>query len=364
MAPNAILNLLTTSVLLCMAIRVAINGFGRIGRAFVRVAHDHPEIEVVAANDLGDIENLAYLLKYDSAYGTAAFPVGTKKIDWRTVLTVDGKEIPVYCEKDPNKLPWGELGVDVVVEATGHFTKYELAKVHLDAGARHVVVSAPAKGDAAAAGVQGATVLLGINEDQMSGCTITSNGSCTTNAAAPVIEILHESVGVEKAMLNTIHAYTATQSVVDGPSKKDFRKGRAAAQNIIPTSTGAAVAVTKAVTDLSGKFDGIAMRVPVVTGSMADITFVSKRPTSAEEINGILRMAAEDDRWKRTFAVTEEPLVSSDIAGSTKASIADLALTRVVDGTLVKVCAWYDNEMGYTGSLVEHVLASGRFLQK
>lgn len=345
-----------------MPIRVAINGFGRIGRAFVRATHGNPDIEIVAANDLGDIENLAYLLKYDSAYGVAPFAVSTKKIDWRTVIMVGDKELPVYCEKDPAALPWKDLQVDIVVEATGHFTKYEGAKLHLDAGAKHVVLSAPAKGDAAAAGVKGATVLLGINEDSMEGCSITSNGSCTTNAAAPVIEILHEAIGIEKAMLNTIHAYTATQAVVDGPSKKDFRKGRAAAQNIIPTSTGAAKAVTKAVTDLTDKFDGIAMRVPIVTGSVADVTFIAKRPTSVEEVNGALRMAAEDARWKKTFGVTEEPLVSSDIAGSLLASIADLGVTRVVDGTLVKVVAWYDNEMGYTGSLVEHVLLAGRQL--
>ena len=351
-------------VLFSMATRVAINGFGRIGRAFVRVAQNYPDIEIVAANDLGDIENLAYLLKYDSAYGPATFDVSTKKIDWRTVLMVAGKEVPVYCEKDPLKLPWKDLDVDVVVEATGHFTKYELAKVHLEAGAKRIVISAPAKGDPSAAGVTGATVLMGINEDSMEGCTITSNGSCTTNAAAPVIEILHEAIGVEKAMLSTVHAYTATQSLVDGPSKKDWRKGRAGAQNIIPSTTGAAVAVTQVVTDLAGKFDGIAMRVPVVTGSVADITFISKRPTSVEEINGILRTAADDARWKKTFTASSEPLVSSDIAGSTIASIADLSMTRVVDGNLVKVCAWYDNEMGYTGALVEHVLKVGASLPK
>ncbi len=347
-----------------MAIRVAINGFGRIGRAFVRVAQAYPDIEIVAANDLGDIDNLAYLLKYDTAYGVASFEVGTRKIDWRTVLVVKGKDIPVYQEKDPSKLPWKDLNVDVVVESTGRFTKYEDAKAHLDAGAKRVVISAPAKGSVEAAGVNGATVLLGINEDQMPTCEITSNGSCTTNAAAPLIEILHESIGIEKAMLNTIHAYTATQSIVDGPSKKDFRKGRAAAQNIIPSTTGAAIAVTQAVTDLQGKFDGIAMRVPVVTGSIADVTFIAKRNTSVEEINGILRMAAEDERWKQTFTVSSVPLVSSDIAGSTMASIVDLGMTRVVDGNLVKVCAWYDNEMGYTGSLVAHVLKMGQHLDK
>jgi glyceraldehyde 3-phosphate dehydrogenase len=342
-----------------MAIRVAINGFGRIGRAVMRVAVPHPDIDVVAVNDLTDIENLAYLLKYDSAYGHAPFEVGTKKIDWRTMLVADGMEVPVFMEKDPAKLPWKDLNVDVVVECTGVFTKYPAAKAHLDAGAKRVVISAPAKGEPSEAGVKGGTVLLGINDDQLKDSVITSNGSCTTNAAAPVIEILHESIGIEKAMLNTIHAYTATQSIVDMPAKKDWRRGRAAAQNIIPSTTGAATAVTQVVTDLTNKFDGIAMRVPVITGSVADVTFIAKRPTSVEEVNGILRLAALDERWKKVFTVSDEQLVSSDIAGTPHASIADLGMTRVVDGTLVKVCAWYDNEMGYTHALVEHVLATG-----
>jgi glyceraldehyde 3-phosphate dehydrogenase len=347
-----------------MSIRVAINGFGRIGRAFLRAVHAHPEVEVVAINDLGDIENLAYLFKYDTAYKKAPFAVGTQKIDWRTVLVVDGVQVPVYCEKDPIALPWKDLAIDIVVEASGHFTKYESAKKHLDAGAKKVVVSAPVSGDPASAGVRGATVLLGINEDMLPQCDITSNGSCTTNAVSPVIEILHETIGIEKAMLNTTHAYTATQAMVDVPDAKEWRRGRAGAQNIVPSSTGAAVAVTEVITDLRGKFDGIAMRVPVVTGSVADVTFIAKRPTSVEEINGVLRLASEEDRWKKTFGVSSEQLVSSDIVGDMRASIADLTMTRVVDGTLVKVCAWYDNEMGYTGSLVEHVLALGKTIKK
>ncbi len=341
-------------------VRVAINGFGRIGRAFVRLAALRHDLEVVAINDLGEIENLAYLLKYDSAYGRAPVEVSTHRVDWRTLLVVGGKEVPVYKEKDPATLPWKDLGVDVVVECTGVFTDFAKAKAHLAAGAKRVVISAPAKGDAAAAGVKGGTVLLGINEDTLAGIEVSSNGSCTTNAAAPVIEILHETIGIEKAMLNTIHAYTASQAIVDVPDGKEWRRGRAGAHNIIPSSTGAATAVTEVVTDLKGKFDGVAMRVPVITGSVADVTFIAKRPTSVEEVNGILRLAADNPRWQRTFAVSSEELVSSDIVGSTTASIADLTMTRVVDGTLVKVCAWYDNEMGYTGSLIEHVVALGK----
>jgi glyceraldehyde 3-phosphate dehydrogenase len=346
-----------------MALKVAINGFGRIGRAFVRAVHKHPDIEIVAINDLGDIDNLAYLLKYDSAYGKAPFEVATHKVDWRTLLTVNGKDIPLYKEKDPTALPWKDLQVDIVVEATGAFTDYAKAKAHLTAGAKRVVISAPAKGDASAAGVKGKTILLGINEDEFVECDISSNASCTTNAAAPLIEILNEHLGIEKAMLNTIHAYTATQTIVDMPDAKEWRRGRAGAQNIIPSSTGAATAVTEVVTDLKGKFDGIAMRIPVITGSVADITFISKRPTSVEEVNGILRLAAEEVRWSKVFSVSSEELVSSDIIGSTHASIADLTMTRVVDGTLVKVCAWYDNEMGYTSALVQHVLASGAHIK-
>jgi len=347
-----------------MALRVAINGFGRIGRAFMRVAVPNKDIDIVAVNDLSDIENLVYLLKYDSAYGPAPFPVGAKKIDWRTVLVADGADVPVYRERDPSKLPWKDLNVDVVIEATGAFTKYEGAKLHLDAGAKRVVISAPAKGDPSAAGVIGCTALMGINEDALKTCDVSSNGSCTTNAAAPVVEILHETIGIEKAMLNTIHAYTATQAIVDGPDNKDWRRGRAGAANIIPSTTGAATAVTEVVTDLKGKFDGIAMRVPVITGSVADVTFIAKRLTSVEEVNGILRMAAEDERWKKVFAVTDEQLVSSDIIGCHFASLVDLTMTRVVDGTLVKVCAWYDNEVGYTHALVAHVLAAGAHIER
>lgn len=347
-----------------MAIKVAINGFGRIGRSFMRYAILRDDIEIVAVNDLGDIENLAYLLKYDSAYGKAPFEVATVKHDWRTLLSVDGKEIPVYQEKDPLSLPWKELEVDIVVEGTGAFAKYSGSKAHLDAGAKRVVITAPAKGEPSEAGVEGGTVLMGINEDALVNGVITSNGSCTTNAASPVIEILHESIGIDRAMLSTVHGYTATQVTVDSPDKKDWRRGRAAAVNIIPSSTGAATAVTQVVTDLKGKFDGIALRVPVVTGSVADITFVAHRPTSVEEVNGLLQQAAQEERWNKIFSVSDEQLVSTDIIGSHYASIADLTMTRVVDGTLVKVCAWYDNEVGYVHALIEHVVKSGSYLTK
>ena len=335
--------------------RVAINGFGRIGRAFFKIAKNRPEVEIVAINDLGDLENLAYLLRYDTAYGRSNFEVMTQ--DGK--LVVDGKEVAFLSEREPTKLPWGAMNIDIVLESTGIFASYEKAKVHLEAGARRVVVSAPIKDNPGDAGVAGDTVLMGVNEDALKVCQISSNASCTTNAGSPVMQILHEAIGIEKAVLNTVHGYTATQKTVDSPDKKNFRSGRAAAQNIIPSSTGAAVAMTKVIKDLEGKFDGMAMRVPVVVGSIADITFISKRDTSVEEVNEILKRAAGEDRWKKVFATTEEPLVSSDIIGRPQASIADLSFTRVVGGNLVKVVAWYDNEMGYTHALVEHVIASG-----
>lgn len=333
-----------------MAIRVAINGFGRIGRAFVRQTWDNPEIEVVAVNDLGSIDNLAYLLTYDTVYRKAPFPVAVA--DGK--LVINGKPVTVLSEKEPANLPWKDLAIDVVVEATGFFTDYEKANAHIIAGARRVVITGPVKEE----NPLGATVLMGLDESKLSTCAITSNASCTTNSASPVIAILDEAIGIEKAILSTVHAYTASQSIVDGP-KKDMKEGRAAAQNIVPTSTGAAVAVTKAYPSLAGKFDGISLRVPVAAGSIADITFIAKRPTTAEEVNEILRSAAKDARWEGLFTATDEQLVSSDIIGEHFASIADLGSTRVVDGTLVKVLAWYDNEAGYTHTLVRHVLKAG-----
>ncbi|MFZ3043832.1 MAG: type I glyceraldehyde-3-phosphate dehydrogenase [Minisyncoccia bacterium] len=330
-----------------MAIRVAVNGFGRIGRAFARLSHGRG-IELVAINDLGSLENLAYLLKYDTVYGQASFKVEAKDGN----LVIDGKEVKFLSEKEPANLPWKELDVDVVVESTGFFTDYNKAQAHIDAGARRVVITAPVKEESNL----GATVLMGLNEDRLNTCQMTSNASCTTNAASPIISILDEAIGIEKAVLSTTHAYTASQAIVDGPSKKDMREGRAAAQNIVPTSTGAAIAVTEAYPQLSGKFDGISLRVPVAAGSIADITFIAKRPTTKEEVNEILRAAAKESRWEGIFSITDEELVSSDIVGKPIASIADLSMTRVVDGNLVKVLAWYDNEMGYTEALVRHVL--------
>jgi len=326
-------------------VRIAINGFGRIGRGFARAMHGRQELELVAINDLAPAESLAYLLKYDTVYGKAPFEVsGTEK-----AIVVDGKEVPVYAEKDPTALPWGKLGVDIVVESTGLFTDGEKAKAHITAGAKKVVITAPAKGEGAE------TILIGANEDKFGSCDISSNASCTTNAASPVIGILDEGVGIERAILSTTHAYTASQSLVDGGKAKDMRESRAAAQNIVPSSTGAAKATALAYPQLKDKFDGISLRVPVPAGSIVDITFVAKRPTSAEEVNELLKKAAASDRWKRVFSVTEEPLVSSDIVGQPYGAIADLAMTRVVDGTLVKVLAWYDNEMGYVATLIEHV---------
>lgn len=341
-------------------IRVAINGGGRIGRAFYKIARQRPELEVVAINDLGDIENIVYLLKYDSVYGPSGIEVTVNQN--KTALVVDGKEIQFISEKDPAHLPWKALEIDIVVESTGLFTSYEKAKVHLDAGARRVVVTAPMKDDPIP-GIEGATVLMGVNDEKLSTCQITSNASCTTNAGSPLIAILDEAIGIEKAVLNTVHGYTATQSLVDGMSKKGFREGRAAAANIVPSSTGAAIAVTKAFTKLDGLFDGISMRVPVIAGSIVDITFIAKKDTTKEEVNEIMKKAAQSDRWKGIFAVTEEELVSTDILGSRFGSIADLDLTRVIGGNLVKVLAWYDNEMGYTYTLVDHVIKSGAHLE-
>ncbi len=335
-------------------IRVAINGFGRIGRSFVRQSFDRPDIELVAVNDLGSLENLAYLLKHDTVYGKAPFDVSIE--DGK--LMVAGRAVTFLSEKEPQNLPWKDLAIDVVIESTGFFTDYEKANAHVTAGARHVVISAPVKEE----NPLGATILMGLDESKLGTCPITSNASCTTNSASPVIAILDEAIGIEKAILSTAHAYTASQSIVDGPSKKDMKEGRAAAQNIVPTSTGAAVAVTKAYPSLAGKFDGISLRVPVPAGSIADITFIAKRPTSADEVNDILRRASCEERWQGIFTTTDEELVSSDIIGELHASIADLGMTRVVDGTLVKVLAWYDNEAGYTHTLVQHVIKAGQYL--
>jgi len=338
-----------------MQTKVAINGFGRIGRAFFKAAKDNPQIDIVAINDLGDVENLAYLLKYDTAYGKTDFEIKTEK----DFLIIDGKRIKFLQEKDPSKLPWWTLGIDIVVESTGFFASYAKSKAHLDAGAKRVVISAPVKDNPSDAGIAGATILMGVNDDNLKTCDISSNASCTTNAGSPVISILNDEIGIKQAMLNTVHGYTATQAIVDSPNKKDFRRGRAAAANIIPSTTGAAIATTKAITELEGNFDGIAMRIPILVGSIVDVTFVSKRDTTVEEVNEILKNAAKEDKWKNIFSVNEEQIVSSDIIGSKYASIADLSFTRVVGGNLVKVLSWYDNETGYVNALLQHVIKSG-----
>lgn len=339
-------------------LRVAINGFGRIGRAFLKLAWENPNITIVAINDLGNVEMLAYLLQYDSVYGNWNHDVTVEN----NTLIVDGEEIKIFAEKDPKMLPWKDLEIDVVVESTGLFTTFDAASQHIVAGAKKVVISAPGK-QGTDTSIHGETILLGVNEEKFGTCDVTSNASCTTNAASPLIGILHEKIGIEKAILNTVHGYTASQALVDGPSKKDFREGRAAAQNIVPSSTGAAIAVTQAYPQLSGLFDGVSVRVPVPAGSLVDVTCILKRNVTASEVNDILKIAAQDERWSSIFAVTEDPVVSTDILGSRFASIADLEMTRVVGGNLLKVMAWYDNEMGYTATLVEHVIKTGMMIK-
>jgi glyceraldehyde 3-phosphate dehydrogenase len=343
-----------------MAKKIAINGFGRIGRAVLKGSIDMGELEYVAINDLGDIENLAYLLRYDSVYGRYDKEVSIKEENGRKYLVVNGKQILFLQEKDPSKLPWGDLDVDIVIEATGVFASYEKSQVHLDAGAKRVVITAPSKDED---NEIGKTVLLGVNEDKFNSCTISSNGSCTTNSASPVIQILVEALGVKKAFLAATHGYTATQTLIDGPSKgKDYRRGRAAAWNIVPSSTGAAVAVARGVTEIQGRFDGIAIRVPVVDGSVSSIVCMSERPTTVEEINEIFKKAAQDERWKDILSVTEDPIVSSDIIGQKFGAIIDLSMTKVIDGDMVCVLSWYDNEEGYTQTLIGHILKVAKTL--
>lgn len=330
--------------------RIAINGFGRIGRLFLRqaLASGNRDFEFVAINDLGDIQNLAYLLKYDTVYRTYEKSVEVRDSN----LVVDGKSIRFSQIKDPTQLPWKDLQVDLVIESTGVFESFEKAKVHLDAGAKRVLLTAPAKDEDSDLGK---TVLMGINEKNLGICPITSNASCTTNSASPVITIMSETIGVSKALLNTVHAYTATQNLVDGPVKgTDFRRGRAGAQNIAPSTTGAAIAITRILPELAGKFDAISFRTPIVTGSAANITFLAKKKTTAEEINSILKDAAHSDRWKGVLAVTEEQLVSSDIIGMPYGAVVDLKFTKVIDGDLVNILSWYDNEYGYVSTLLRH----------
>lgn len=333
-------------------VRVAINGFGRIGRLFFKAAFELPGIEIVALNDLGDVENLAYLLKYDTVYGRFEKEIKADLPNGK--LIVDGKEIRFLQIKDPTQLPWKALNVDLVVESTGLFDEYEKAKVHIAAGAKRVVITAPAKDED---GASGQTVLVGVNEDNFKIAPITSNGSCTTNSASPVIQVLSENPGIVKASLSTVHAYTATQALVDGPIRggHDFRKGRAAAMNTVPETTGAAISVARAIPELKGKFDGLSFRVPNITGSISDITFIAKRPTTVEEIAQILTDAAASERWKGILQVTRDQLVSSDIIGQPFGATVPLDLIKVIDGDMVKVLSWYDNEAGYVSTLVKHV---------
>ncbi|HBM45675.1 MAG: Glyceraldehyde 3-phosphate dehydrogenase [Parcubacteria group bacterium GW2011_GWF2_38_76] len=330
--------------------KIAINGFGRIGRQFLKIALNDPTLEIVAINDLGELSNLAYLLEFDSVYRGYDKKVETKDGN----LVVDGKIIKFLQEPEPMKLPWRDLGIDVVVECTGRFTSSDTAKVHLDAGAKRVVISAPAKDDATP------TCTPNVNVSALTGSKITSNASCTSNSIIPIASILGAKPGIKYSLINTVHGYTAEQSLVDGPMPKlhkDFRRGRAAAQNIVPTTSGAASAVGKTIPSMVGKFDGMALRVPVPAGSILDFTFIAENKTSVEEINAILIEASGKPEWQGIFTVTDKPIVSSDILGSPYGSIVDLNLTKVVGGELVKVMAWYDNEWGYASMLVKHVLS-------
>ncbi len=332
--------------------KVAINGFGRIGRSFFRAAFGMKEFDIVAVNDLTDTKTLAYLLKYDSVYGRY-----TKAVDATDgFLRVDGKNVKVFAEKDPAKLPWKELGVELVVESSGFFTSSDKAHAHLDAGAKRVVITAPATGDVV-------TALIGVNDDRFKTAgPLTCNASCTTNSVAPVVAILNESLGIKKAGMVTVHAYTATQKLVDGPDAKDVRRGRAAGVNIIPSTTGAAEAVIQVIPDLKGKFDASAIRVPVITGSLSIVTALVEKETSAEEVNEIFKKAAKEPRWSQIVKVTEDPIVSTDIIGESYGAIVDLGFTKVTDGDLVQVYSWYDNEAGYTATLVEHVRRVAKLL--
>lgn len=325
--------------------KITINGFGRIGRLFFRQAFGMPEFNIVAVNDLTDTKTLAYLLKYDSIYGRYQKSVEAK--DGHFV--VDGNAVGVYAEKDPAKLPWKDLGIDIVVESTGFFTSGDKARAHLNSGAKRVVITAPAQGGAT-------TALIGVNDDRFGKAgPITCNASCTTNSVAPVMQILLEILGIQKAGMSTVHGYTATQKLVDGPDAKDPRRGRAAAVNIVPSTTGAAEAVIQSIPELRGKFDAVAMRVPVVAGSLSAITALVEKNTSVEEVNTIFKEAARNPRWARVMKVTEDPVVSTDILGEPFGAVLDLSLTKVTGGNLVQVFSWYDNEFGYTATLVEHV---------
>lgn len=324
-------------------IKLAINGFGRIGRNAFKIAFERRDIKIVAINDLTDTKTLAHLLKHDSSYGTYDRDV---KFDEENLI-VDGEKIRVYAEKEPKNLPWKDHRVDVVIESTGFFTDPAKAAAHLEAGAEKVVISAPAKGEGAK------TIVIGVNEDTVTeDDKIISNASCTTNCIAPVMKVLEDNFGIEKALMTTVHSYTASQRILDAPAK-DLREARAAAENIVPTSTGASKAAALTIPALKGKFDGLSIRVPTPVVSLADITAVLKKDTTIEELQEVFKNAAKEPFYEGILGVSEEPLVSIDYRGNSHSSIVDLPLINVVDKNLVKVVAWYDNEWGYSNRLVE-----------
>jgi glyceraldehyde 3-phosphate dehydrogenase len=347
-------------------IRVAINGFGRIGRQAFKLALNNPELEVVAINDLTDPDVLAHLLQHDSVYGTYSQKVGLEekheKANANTYsvgnLIVDKRKFAIFAEKDPALLPWKDLDIDLVIESTGRFTTSEKAGAHLKAGAKKVIISAPAKDKGLTP-----TFIIGVNHDKYGKEQIISNASCTTNCITPVATILHEKFGIKKMMMTTIHAITAEQNLVDGPPPplhKDLRRMRAAGENIVPTTTGATIAATEVIPDLKGEFGGMAFRVPVKCGSLSDFTALLDKEVSVEEVNQAFTDAAKQPLWKGILEVTNEPLVSSDIIGNPHSTIVDLSLTQVVDRDLVKIVAWYDNEFGYSNRLVEQAVLVGR----
>lgn len=325
-------------------VKVAINGLGRIGRAVFKNIVNHPALELVAVNDLVPADNLAYLLKYDTVYGRYEKAVENNG----NSLTVDGQEHKVFGEKDPAQLPWSELGIDLVFECTGIFTKQEGLEKHIQAGAKRAILSAPAKSDGIA------TIVHGVSQAQDSDQVI-SCASCTTNCITPVAEIMSRRIGVKKATMTTIHAYTSGQGIVDSPNK-NFRRGRAGAANLVPTSTGAAIATTQVLPTYQGKFDGIAVRTPVAVGSLSDLVFVTERNTTAEEVNQIFREEAQNNTYKEIIGISEDEIVSSDVIQDSRASIIDLTMTQVVDQDLVKVMSWYDNEWGYANQMIREAI--------
>lgn len=334
--------------------KIGINGFGRIGRNAFKLAFDRSDLEVTAVNDLTDTKTLAYLLKHDSNYGTYKYDVSYDD----TGIIVNGQHIKVTAEKDPAALPWGDLGVELVIESTGRFTDKESAELHIAAGAKRVVISGPTKSD----GVD--TIVLGANEDKVEGAShVISNASCTTNSLGAVMAVLDAEFGVEKSLLTTVHSYTASQALQDAPSK-DLREGRNAAENIVPTTTGAAIAVTKTLPQLEGKFDGLSIRVPTPVVSISDVTVLLERDVTVDEINAAFKKAAAEPYYQGILGVSEEPLVSRDYIGNSHSGVVDLLLTKVVGGNLAKVMVWYDNEWGYSNRLVELVADIAKTLNK